>query len=402
MGANDDHKTDWSIVAAALLGGIIAALNVGKVPAALPHIRADMGLDLVPAGFVISVFNLLGMCLGALIGTFAETLGRRRMVATGMFCLIAGGLTGAFAGGLGMLLFSRALEGVGFICIAVAMPSLISSASSDRDRSLTLSIWSVFTPAGFAIALVTTPFALRLTDWRGFWLLIATLTTVAGLIVIRKLAAVERPVAHSVTPMRRLRQVVTRPRLLLLALAFGSYAFQWVTLMAWLPTFLVGELSFGLEAAAAATALIVAANVPGNILGGELARRRVPAGLLVLTGSAAMAISVLGIFLPGTGAGAKLAFCLVFSLLGGCIPAILFSQVPMASPSAYHLGPANGMLMQGSATGQFVGPPIVAAAIAASGGGWDGAILPLLVAAAVTAAVGYSGTRPARVVSKRA
>ncbi len=394
MGNEGARQTDWKIVAAALFGGIVAALNVGKVPAALPGIRADLGLGMVSAGFVISIFNLLGMGLGALIGTYSETLGRRRMVGWGFLCLIAGGVSGAFSGGLGLLLFSRIFEGVGFIAIAVAMPSLIASAASARDRSLALSIWSVFTPAGFAIALLTTPLALGLVDWRGLWVSISVLTVIAGLIVTRNLATVEPPAKYAVTPMRRLRQVITRPRILLLALAFGTYALQWVTLMAWLPTFLVGELGFGLTPAAAATAAIVAVNVPGNILGGAMLRRRALPGSPILLGSAAMAISVLGIFHPGSSDGTRLLFCLVFSFLGGLIPSSLFAQVPWASPSADHLGPANGVLMQGSAIGQFAGPPIVAASIAAAGGGWNGAIFPMMAAAAVTACAGYFAARP--------
>lgn len=396
MSNGDNPKTEWKVVAAAVLGGVVAALHVGKVPAALPEIRADLGLGLVSAGFVISVFNLLGMCLGALIGTFAESLGRRRMVKWGCICLITGGLTGTLSGGLAILLFSRALEGMGFIAIAVAMPSIVASAASDRDRALALSIWSVFTPTGFAIALLTTSIALEFVGWRGYWLAIAALTLAISVFVVRGIDVITPPQKGTVPPMQRLRQVAVRPRLLLLALAFGSFALQWVTLMAWLPTFLIGDLSYSLFQAAAATAVIVAANVPGNLLGGALMRHGVSPGTLILLGSAVMAISVFGIFLPGLGDGIRLACCLIFSCIGGLVPACLFALVPAASPSAVHLGPANGILMQGSTTGQFAGPPIVGAAITAAGGGWEGAIPPLIAAAVVTAAAGYLGARLVR------
>jgi hypothetical protein len=52
------------------------------------------------------------------------------------------------------------------------------------------------------------------------------------------------------------------------------------------------------------------------------------------------------------------------------------------------MGAATGMLMQGSNLGQFVGPPFVAAAVAAAGGSWTGALAPLIGGAVLTMAAG--------------
>jgi len=54
--------------------------------------------------------------------------------------------------------------------------------------------------------------------------------------------------------------------------------------------------------------------------------------------------------------------------------------------------------MQGSNVGQFLGPPLVAAAVAGAGGAWHGAFWPVLCAATVTAmAAGLHGRRRAPV-----
>ena len=52
------------------------------------------------------------------------------------------------------------------------------------------------------------------------------------------------------------------------------------------------------------------------------------------------------------------------------------------------MGAATGMLMQGSNLGQFVGPSLVAAAVAAAGGAWTGALAPLIGGAVLTMAAG--------------
>jgi hypothetical protein len=52
-----DSKTRWGIVAIALVAGLIAAAYVGKLPPALPAIRAELGLDLISAGYLASLFQ---------------------------------------------------------------------------------------------------------------------------------------------------------------------------------------------------------------------------------------------------------------------------------------------------------------------------------------------------------
>ena len=59
-------QTRWDIVALAVFAGVVAALQVGKVPPALPEIRADLDLSLVTGDF----FTTMGVRphLGRLIG----------------------------------------------------------------------------------------------------------------------------------------------------------------------------------------------------------------------------------------------------------------------------------------------------------------------------------------------
>jgi hypothetical protein len=62
------------VVVWALLAGVIAADHVGKLPPALPSIRADLGLDIIAAGWLASsalwvmvVVNLLMIALALLV-----------------------------------------------------------------------------------------------------------------------------------------------------------------------------------------------------------------------------------------------------------------------------------------------------------------------------------------------
>lgn len=381
----------------AVLGGLLAALHLGKVPPALPRIREELQLGLVTSGFVVSVFNLLGMCLALFVGSLADRLGRVRLVATGIGCLIAGGALGALAQTLPVLLVARVIEGVGFISISVAMPAIVIAAASARDRPFALSLWSIYTPLGMALALAFSPLVMQAAGWRGLWLAVLAVTVLAVGFVLWAIARVRLPPPPPGRPRVVILETLSRGGLWLLALAFGGYAFQWISLMVWLPTFLPEELGLSALGAALVTALVVLINVPGNILGGWLLRRGVPARRLIALGSLAMGLTAVGVFLPHAGDIGRVALCFAFSFLGGLVPTSLFSSAPGQAPTLAHLGAANGMLMQGSSTGQFIGAPLVAAAVAAAGGAWAGAVVPMLGAAALAGLAGaLAAGRPAR------
>ena len=74
------ERTHWAAVAAVLAAGLAIALNVGKVPVALPALRAELGLTLVQAGWVSSMLTTVAV-FGA---AFGRHVGRpRRRAAHG-------------------------------------------------------------------------------------------------------------------------------------------------------------------------------------------------------------------------------------------------------------------------------------------------------------------------------
>jgi MFS family permease len=76
-------RTQWPIVWLTVAGGIVAALHVGKISPALPALRGDLELSLVQGGFVVSMFYVLGMTLGMVVGVMVDRLGRRALIAAG-------------------------------------------------------------------------------------------------------------------------------------------------------------------------------------------------------------------------------------------------------------------------------------------------------------------------------
>lgn len=383
-------QTSWSAVITVVLAGVLAAVHVGKLPPALPLIRADLGLGLVAAGFVFSLFSVLGMTLAVFLGGLADRIGRETLIPLGFGALALGGAMGALAEGQTLLMASRLMEGTGFIAVAVALPAVIFAAASRLDQPFVLGLWSIYTPLGMSLAMLIAPLALATMGWRGFWWGIVAICPIAVLAMRKTMRSLDLPRPAQVPFLTIAAQALSCRGFLVNALAFLGYALQWVTLMVWLPTFQTESLGTSLESAALITALVVLANVPGCLFGGWLLRRGLSARGLIVTGSLAMGFSTLGILLPTLPDAARMALCILFSFLGGLVPPSLFNSVPRIAPAPHLVGAGNGLLMQGSALGQFIGAPLVAFAVARAGGDWAYALFPMLTACAVTIAAGLS------------
>ena len=129
----------------------------------------------------------------------------------------------------------------------------------------------------------------------------------------------------------------------------------------------------GLLAAAAS-----AANIAGNLAAGWLLQfvsRQVLGGLAATV----MALCALGIFLPVLPPLPAFGLCLLFSAVGGVIPASLLSAVPLVTTTPSQAALAVGLLMQGSNLGQALGPLLIGSAVERHG--WPAAAARVAAAA---------------------
>ena len=122
------------------------------------------------------------------------------------------------------------------------------------------------------------------------------------------------------------------------------------------------------------TAAVAAANMVGNIGSGRLLQRGVAPARLLTIGFVTMGLAATASFAGSGGAGLAPALrygaVLLFSGVGGLIPATLFALAVRLAPSEGTLATTVGWVQQWSALGQFAGPPLVAA-VASAAGGWQ-------------------------------
>ena len=375
---------NWRGIWAVFCGGLVAGAYMTKVPPALPELRAELELSLVEATFIVTTFNVLGMLVGVLAGVLSDRYGRRRLALGGLVLLAAGGAMGALAHDFALLLASRFVEGVGFILFAVPAPALMSALSRDaRERAKALSLWSAYMPTGGTLALLAAPVFIATASWRALWLALAAAAVLAAFVLARTVPAGAVP---RVASLRLVRESLARPGNIAMALLFACYVAQWTSIMVWLPTFLA-EHGTSTATAATATAFMVLVNAPGNLAGGWLLARGVPRGTLVIGASVIAALCEIGMLTPLLAGSLRYALVLVFSACAGVIPASIFAGLPVHAPSSQHIATGNGMVLQFSNIGQFLGP-LAIAWIASRYGGWEATLWAMLTFAIAGAACG--------------
>lgn len=387
--AQEPTLTRWGVLFLTLGAGVVVAFQVGKLPATIPVLRVELGISLVTAGWVVSLIYVASALTGLIAGAVSDMLGARRVVIGGVACVGAASFGGAFADGAATLLVSRLFEGIGAATVFVAGPLLVFRAAAPKDMRFAFGLWGAYMPAGIAIMLLSTPPLLDWIGWRGLWLINAGVLVVYAAL----LTAGTRSISDAGRTSRRLgvaglagdiRAVARSRGPWLLAIAFGTYALNYLCLAAFLPTYLIELRGFAAGWAAILTALIVAANAFGNIFGGSLLQRGVARGVLIAAAAATMGVTAWLVYQPWTGDSPRIVFAFAFSFFGGMLPATVMAGAPVHAPSVDQIGTTNGLIMQGVNVGQLVGPPAFAAIVSAAG--WS--IGPLLVIA--MAAIGVA------------
>ena len=175
---------------AVLAAGVVSAFQIANLPASLPVLRDDLGLGLVAAGWVISTISVVGVVTGMASGWISDRIGHRRTLLLGMAIMAMGTLAGAWAWNGASLIMTRFVEGLGYIAVITAAPSLLATVSAPDDRSMVMGVWSFYLPFGLSGMVVASPLLLGLVSWRGLWL-------ANGVIIVLALAAVTTAIRPS-------------------------------------------------------------------------------------------------------------------------------------------------------------------------------------------------------------
>ncbi|CAI1507710.1 Methyl viologen resistance protein SmvA [Serratia quinivorans] len=385
--------TQWLAVANVVFAGIAVALHVGKATIALPELQREFGRSLESLSWIISAFPFIGVFGGIAAGQLVRRWGDRRLLGLGLAIVSVASFAGATQHDFTGLIITRVIEGIGFVIVVVAAPTVLTRLVAPQQRNLVFSIWSTFMPAGMALSLFFGP---HFAGWQQSWIAGGTLTLLAALLLP---FTTQRSVITSATATTlRLRQALLRiiraRQPLLLALIFTTYNLQFFAVMAFLPIFLMQRIGLTLVAAGGVSAAVIAVNILGNLFAGVLLSRGVRVRDLLALASLLMGLAGTGVFLSATPNAMLIPLCLLFSAIGGMLPATILAATPAAAPEPTLIPLSLGLVMQGIYLGQVVGPIVLSTLVAYAG--WTapaGLVLTAAVLGSILALTLTSGAK---------
>lgn len=373
----------WPTILLIVGAGVVSAFQLGKAPMALAAVQADLAVGLATVSWLLSAFAVVGSLAGIAVGVAVDHVGARRMALAGLLLQGAGSTIGALAGGAPLLLAARAVEGLGFLAVAVAAPTLIVAVAPPRDRGRAIALWATFIPVGMTVVMLGAPL-LAVVGWRGYWL--ANAAVLMGYAVL--LAYGTREISPGAGRHRSVaddvRQTLAARGPWLLAGLFAAFSAAFFAVFGFLPSILSERLAVGPETGSVLAAAAVVVNVTGNLACGSLLARGVRPPNILLAGFLTMALCGFGILGDGVPGALAYALCLVFSAASGLVPVALFDGAPRHAPRPELVGATMGFLMQGNNVGLVVGP--AAAGPLAAAFGWS-AVAAFVAAVAVAASL---------------
>ncbi|MEO1680755.1 MAG: MFS transporter [Pseudomonadota bacterium] len=357
------EKSDWRAILSAFLVGVAGAIQVGRVAPVATFIQDDLQLDLSAIGWLVSLITLASASLGLIAGYWVVRAGLRTSLVIGAAAMGACAVVAALGPTLPILVGARVVEGLGYLVVVVAAPTLIAREATERDTSFALALWGTFFTLGLSIAAFAGGALVGQVGWQGWFFgsaAIAVLAAMAALVSIPKEERIE-------VNRSNVWKTVTEMPLAswLLGAAFLGLTLLALSILSLLPTFLVQEHGFAPGTAGSVTGFVALASIMGSLGYGGFANR-FPDTVIAAVASTALIVSAFVAFADATPLQI-VTFAAVAVLMSGVLVAQTFATVPRVAHTPHLVGPTNGLVAQLGSVGALTGPPMIGALITFAG-----------------------------------
>ena len=388
---NEAAKTPgyaWVVLFAIYLATLAAPLNQTKVSPVLPILRETFGLSYGSAGWLISIFNVMGFALALPAGFILQKIGIKITGLISVGSLMIGSALGAMAGGAGLLFFGRFVEGIGMGLIMVAAPAAISIWFPAEKRGLPMGLWASSVGLGIIVALNLAPKLVAAYNWQAVWWAGSAFAAVAFVLFgilfrmpktdeIRQSPSQPAPDSAEDKPAS-LTKAMANSSLWMIGISFGMYN---LTVMAWnnfYPDFLATERGFSLGDAGFTSSLLMMTGIFASPIAGFISdrigslKKVILVPYIILTLLFLFPFTVTGWMIPGV--------MILTGMMVGAIAPVTLAAVPEVMKKPETIGIGMGVAAMCQNLGMFIGPALFGALLEVTG--WASAcylMIPLCV-----------------------
>lgn len=161
-----DRNRKWWTLAAVTASLFVVMVDTTVVNVALPAIQQDLRLDIVELEWTVNAFLLVYAALLLTGGKLADFLGRRRLFLFGLAIFTVSSVACGLAETGGILIGSRAVQGLGAALMLPATQGLIAANFARHERGMAYGIWAGVSMLGLSLGPLIGGLLIDGLDWR--------------------------------------------------------------------------------------------------------------------------------------------------------------------------------------------------------------------------------------------
>ena len=349
---------DLRLTITILFCGSLSGINIAKLAPSINELSTSFGLSLSQIGLLASVFTLIMVVAGVLIGGIIRGAGTKRILMAALIIACIGSAISLMGSSVASLFIGRAIEGISLIALTLTAPSLLAQHTDPANRGWVMGTWGGFMPLGNGLAIIAAPYLIEQGGWHLVWQVgFGFSVFVCGLGWLF--------IPDDRLPMKRqfdlaaLKLAISLPLLAIIGLSFALHSLVYQTLIQFMPLISQSLGGFSLAEGAMITGLFCAVNFVGNLIAGQaLQTGKKPAHIVRLVFSIVPILLILLVLFSKSPFLLVLVLILTGLVSGGSAP-IFFYLVSRANDDPQNLPVFVAWVFQIQGLGMLIGPALI-------------------------------------------
>jgi EmrB/QacA subfamily drug resistance transporter len=187
VAATGNRKSATWALAATILGSAMAFIDGTVINVAMPVLQSDLHARITETQWIADAYLLVLSSLILVGGSLGDRLGRVRVFAIGVAIFTAASVWCGLAGGAGMLIAARAVQGAGAALLVPGSLAIIAEVYPENERGRAIGTWSAMT----ALAIIAGPILggalVQMISWRAVFFINVPFAAVVLWIVWRRM-----------------------------------------------------------------------------------------------------------------------------------------------------------------------------------------------------------------------
>ena len=349
---------DLRLTITILFCGTLSGINIAKLAPSITELSTSFDLSLSQIGLLASVFTLIMVVAGVLIGGIVRGAGTKRILMAALIIACIGSAISLMGSSVASLFIGRAIEGISLIALTLTAPSLLAQHTDPANRGWVMGTWGGFMPLGNGLAIIAAPYLIEQGGWHLVWQVgFGFSVFVCGLGWLF--------IPNDQSSMKRqfdlvaLKLAIALPLLAIIGLSFALHSLVYQTLIQFMPLISQSLGGFSLAEGAMITGLFCAVNFVGNLIAGQaLQTGKKPAHIVRLVFSIVPILLILLVLFSHASFLLVLVLILTGLVSGGSAP-IFFYLVSRANDDPQNLPVFVAWVFQIQGLGMLIGPALI-------------------------------------------